>query len=614
MNPANRSESATRPEVTAQTPVRILLFEDDSGTHFTAAALKQSGYVNATVATDRSSFWKNLNESLGSERQPIDLIIIDTNLPLKEIHMLCREILDIENFRDTPVLFITSINDWVDEVVSNSFKIGITDVLLRPFSPIELKIKIHVLTELGNYRTGYRENLAYIRTEQAERKILETRIEYMMGHDSLTGLCNRKKLEQALDIAILQSDLNGKSSALIYIDLDQFKIINDLEGHNHGDALLVDIANILRRQSAPNTTISRISADEFCILIEGTTDADAVEIAEQVKTDLEEYHSDIDGRVYQCRASIGVALLNPHDNVTSSELLARSDQACYEAKNKGRNIIHLFDLQDTKFNVLRDDAYWAPIIRQALKNSDFCLYYQPVLDIRNGDISGFEVLIRMLGQNNEVITPNSFIPVAERMGLIHEIDLWVISTAFKQLEAISAAGRQISFNINLSSHAFEIRTFLPFIREILENTVIDPARITFEITETTAIANYEKTREMAIKLKEMGFSLALDDFGSGFNSFNHLKQLPVDYIKIDGGFISNMINDSVDQTLVRSITEVAKTLGKKTVAEFVLNQATLDLLKQYEIDYAQGYYIGEPTPDLLQFGTGRFPGRMNCVQ
>ena len=599
MNPANQSEPTSLPVSTAQTPARILLLEDDRGTHFTAAALKQSGYGNATVATDRSSFWKNLNESLGSESQPIDLIIIDTSLPLKEIHKLSREILEIENFRDMPVLFITSVNDWIDEVVSNSFKNGITDILLKPFSPIELKIKIRVLTELGNYRARHRENRAYIRMEQAERKILETRLEYMMGHDSLTGLCNRKKLEQALDIAILQSDLNGKSSALIYIDLDQFKIINDLEGHNHGDALLVDIANILRRQSAPNTTISRISADEFCVLVEGTTESEAVKIAEHVKMDLEEYHSDIDGRVYQCRASIGVALLNPHDNVTSSELLARSDQACYEAKNKGRNIIHLFDLQDTKFNVLRDDAYWAPIIRQALKKSDFCLYYQPLLDIHNDEISSFEVLIRMIGQNNEVITPNNFIPVAERMGLIHEIDLWVINTAFKQLEAISTTGREISFNINLSSHAFEIRTFLPFIREILKHTVIDPSRITFEITETTAIANYEKTREMAVQLKEMGFSLALDDFGSGFNSFNHLKQLPVDYVKIDGSFISNLVNDSVDQALVRSITEVAKTLGKKTVAEFVLNQATLELLKQYDIDYTQGYFIGKPAADLL---------------
>ena len=302
-----------------------MLFEDDSGTHFTAAALKQSGYGDATVATNKSSFWKSLNENLGSENRPIGLIIIDTGLPLKEIHKLSRQILEIENFRDTPVLFITSVNDWIDEVVSNSFKSGITDILLKPFSPVELRIKIHVLTELGNYRTRLRENRACIRIEQAERKILETRLEYMMGHDSLTGLCNRKKLEQALDIAILQSDLNGKPSALIYIDLDQFKVINDLEGHNHGDALLVDIANILRRQSAPNTTISRISADEFCVLVEGTTETEAVKIAEHVKTDLEDYHSDIDGRVYQCRASIGVALLNPHDNVTSSELLARSD-------------------------------------------------------------------------------------------------------------------------------------------------------------------------------------------------------------------------------------------------------------------------------------------------
>ena len=598
MNQANLSPSTPRHTPVAQQQVHLLLIEDDTGTHFTQAALKQCGYTNTTMAMDRHTVRAALEESLGTAHQPIDVMIIDMALPLKEIHDLCKSVLTNEKFSDIPVLFITPKNDWVDDVVASSIKAGITDVLFKPFTPIDLKTKIQVLVELKKSRDTNRENHVSIKIEQAERKILEARLAYMIAHDNLTGLCNRKKLEQALDIAILQSDLNGKSSALIYIDLDQFKVINDLEGHNHGDALLIDIANLLRKQSAPNITVSRISADEFCLLVEGTHEQDAVKLAESIKQDLEEYHCDIDGRVYQCRASIGVAMLNPHDNVTSSELLARSDQACYEAKNKGRNIIHIFDFHDTKFNVLRDDAYWSPIIRNALKQSGFRLFYQPLLEISSGAISNFEVLIRMVDQHGELVTPNSFIPVAERMGLIHEIDLWVVGTSFRTLMELAGRSGPVSLSINLSSHAFEISTFLPYIKELLEDTGINPAQITFEITETTAVANYEKTRSMAIQLKDLGFSLALDDFGSGFNSFNHLKQLPVDYIKIDGGFICNMVNDTVDQTLVRSITEVARTLGKKTVAEFVLNQATLDLVKEYEIDYAQGYFIGKPSPVL----------------
>lgn len=593
-----RNGQTSIPQFSSRTP-HILILENRAETRFTEAALKFSGITEITAVHTADSMWQAIGSAHGNEGSGIDTIIIDLPDSLNTKLEICRALSSHDSSVDIPVLFLSSKTDWVDELVNNALQAGATDVLFKPYSPIELSSRLHVLLKLKKERDQYRASEKSLETELAERKIMEARLKYLVLHDDLTGLCNRRKLTQALDVAIIQSELNGKSSALIYIDLDQFKVINDLEGHDYGDRLLVDIANLLRKQSSPNATIARISSDEFALLAEGVEEEDALNIAKCVKSDLEEFQYIIDGRVYHIRASLGVAMLHPHENITSSQLLARSDQACYEAKRKGRNIIHIFDLHDSKFDSLRDDAYWAPVIKDALINSKFKLVFQPVMEILTGDKSRFEALIRLKDDNGNLISPGHFIPVAERMGLIHEIDFWVINEALATVKELSDHGRNISLNINISGHAFQNASLLPHVRNKLNEHRINPAAITFEITETAAIANYEETRSVAQELKKLGFCIAVDDFGSGFNSFNHLKYLPVDYIKIDGGFISNLINDDIDQALVKSITEISKSLNKKTVAEFVLNEDTLALLREYGIDYAQGYFIGKPGEQLL---------------
>ncbi|HEY4732087.1 MAG TPA: EAL domain-containing protein, partial [Gammaproteobacteria bacterium] len=245
--------------------------------------------------------------------------------------------------------------------------------------------------------------------------------------------------------------------------------------------------------------------------------------------------------------------------------------------------------------ILRSAVYWVPRIRDALANNKFRLLFQPVINLSTGVTQHYEALIRMTGDKDELITPDKFIPIAERMGLIHDIDLWVVKHAIDVLHQLPAHQSNLSLNINLSSHAFQDPALLPLVRDRLASTGVAANRITFEITETAAVANFEQTREMVCQLRELGCSFALDDFGAGFSSFNYLKQFPVDYQKIDGGFITNLVNDPIDQTLVKSIIEIARTLGKHTVAEFVESAEVLNMLKEYGANYAQGYHIGKPT-------------------
>ena len=249
---------------------------------------------------------------------------------------------------------------------------------------------------------------------------------------------------------------------------------------------------------------------------------------------------------------------------------------------------------------LRSAIHWVPLIRDALTNNKFTLVFQPVLDLKNRTIAHYETLIRMIGNDGELITPNNFIPVAEKMGLIHDIDIWVVSHAIDILNALPEKHKNTSFNINLSSHAFQDTTLLPLLKKKIEKTGIQASRITFEITETAAIANFSQTREMILNIRKLGCRFALDDFGSGFSSFNYIKEFPVDYLKIDGTFITNLANDQVDQTLIKSMIEIARKLNKKTIAEFVENKMVLDLLVQYGADYAQGYFIGKPSPELAE--------------
>jgi len=570
---------------------KVLIVDDNpEHTRMAEMILRSNGFNNLSTETTQNEILTTINNTQHMTDNSLDLIIIDMMTLGTDAIKFCKT---IQKF-GIPVMLISPNVEWHDDAMASGLNAGAQDIVFKPIHPYNFFPRVLTILKLKKERDNNIHREKVLESELAERNIIEARLQHMANHDDLTGLCNRKRLQQAIDVATLQADLNGRQSALVYIDLNQFKVINDLEGHDAGDRLLTTIANILRRHSRANATMSRINSDEYAILFDDCNEKMAYTYTNTIRQDIDNLQFRVDNRKYTVAASFGIVAIKPGHKVSSSDILAAADKACYEAKRKGRNSIHVYNKTDNNFDTLREDAYWIPLIKEALTGSKLKLLFQPVLDINTNKIDRFEALLRMVDSNNELVTPDNFIPVAERNGLIQEIDLWVVSRAFDILSSSTKLNRNISFNINLSSHSFHENKFIPLVSKKLEQTEIDPGRITFEITETAAVTSYKKGREVLIKLRDMGFKIALDDFGSGFNSFFHLKQLPVDYIKIDGGFISNLTSDSIDQTLVKSITEISQKLGKKTVAEFVVNRETLDLLRSYGVDYAQGYYIGKP--------------------
>lgn len=578
----------------------IIIDDNPPHTRTTELILSSTGFRNLIRVMSTDDIHEQIENVCYSPDALIDLIIIDMLTDGIDPIGICKQL----QSTNIPVLLISPNVEWHDDALSAGLNAGAQDIIFKPVYPHRLIPRVLTLIKLKKERDALLKNQTQLESELAERRIIEARLKYLINHDDLTGLCNRKHLQQAIEVAQLQTDLNGRRSTLVYIDLNQFKVINDLEGHDAGDRLLTTIANILRKHSGSNATISRINSDEYAILFDDCNEKTAYSYAKSIRQDIDNLQFRVDNRKYTVSASFGIITIKPGLAINSNEILASAGKACFEAKRKGRNNIHIFNKHDNQFNSLREDAYWIPIIKDALKSMKFKLLFQPVMSIENNKIACFEALIRMIDANNELISPDNFIPVAERNGLIQKIDLWVVGRAFDVLAATSRVNKNISFNINISSKTFNESSFLPLVSRKLSQTAIDPGMITFEITETAAVTSYQRGREILHRLRELGFKIALDDFGSGFNSFFHLKHLPVDYIKIDGGFITNLMSDPMDQTLVKSISEISKKLGKKTVAEFVVNRETLDLLKSYGVDYAQGYYIGMPG-ELSSFNISR---------
>ncbi len=578
--------------------MRIVIANENSNSAlFIEALLHRSGFRNTTITATSQALFSVLKKSAQQPTQ-VDLILISSTLPDVEWQQVSREISTSKAWQEIPVILIATDPEWFEANAKQAFNCGITDVIYTPLRPAHFSPRIYSALLLKKERTIKKINARELETELAERKVIDARLQYLVNHDDLTGLYSRRRLVKALENALSQSRKSGQPVALLHIDLDQFKVINDLEGHQAGDQLLVNIANMLRQFINKDKVIARISADEYTILIQNSTQVRTLEFAEMIRHAMKMFSFEIEDRVYSIGMSIGIALVSADDEISASEVLARADQACFIAKKHGRNMIHLYNELDQEVNLQRDEAHWTPKIRNALTHNRFCLMFQPVINLKSNQVEHYEALIRMRDENNELISPGIFIPVAERVGMIHEIDNWVITQAIGALQQLPEDKSHVSLNINLSSHAFHDPGLLQRIKDSLHASGVDARRITFEITETAAIANYEQTRAMIIKLRELGCGFALDDFGVGFNSFSYLKQFPVDYLKIDGSFITNLVNDPIDQTLVKSMVEISKTLGKKTVAEFVESEEVLEMIKSYGIDHAQGYYIGKPDSEF----------------
>jgi len=427
-----------------------------------------------------------------------------------------------------------------------------------------------------------------------EQKVYEKQLSYQAEHDSLTGLYNRHYFQQELERLIARTARSGANSALFYIDLDQFKYVNDTLGHALGDELLLETTDILKSHSRDGDLLARFGGDEFTLLLYNLDIADAEPIAEKLRLLFENYRYNRASNSFNVTCSIGITVIDNH-SCSADEILAQADLACNLAKSHGRNRVYVYNPEDRDKLGMAEDMGWATRVREVLDNDRFQIVYQPIVSISDGKIHSYEVLIRMPYDDGQIILPGGFMPAAERFGLIHSIDRWMVAKTIRTLAGLRDEGHTFHFGINLSGRAFEDSTLLPLIKAVLDETGLDPSWLTFEITETAAIANLNAAVRFIEALRGIGCRFALDDFGSGFCSFTYLKHLPVDTLKIDGSFVQSLPNAPVDQAMVKSMNQVAHALGKKTIAESVENVETLNLLKELGVDYAQGHYLGKPS-------------------
>jgi diguanylate cyclase (GGDEF)-like protein/PAS domain S-box-containing protein len=429
----------------------------------------------------------------------------------------------------------------------------------------------------------------------SESRELNRRLSYHASHDILTGLVNRAEFESRLERALKSAKAREASYALCYLDLDQFKIVNDSCGHSAGDALLGQLGALLKSKIRWRDTLARLGGDEFGVLLESCSLDEALKTAEVLRVAIGEFKFMWDDRSFRLGVSIGVVPITA-DNEDVAALLSAADSACAAAKEAGRNRIHSFQENDIDLMRRRREMQWAARINNALEDNRFELFRQTIQPLQSDeDGAHYEILLRMRDETGGIIAPGLFIEAAERYSITPSIDRWVIKNAFRWL--VSEADereRLVLCSINLSGQSLGDEKFLPFVVEQFQMSGLDATKICFEITETAAIASYSQANRFINALKELGCKFALDDFGTGLSSFGYLKHFPVDFLKIDGSFVKEILHDPIDREMVRSINEIGHLTGKQTIAEFAENEEIITMLKGMGIDYAQGYGVAEP--------------------
>lgn len=429
----------------------------------------------------------------------------------------------------------------------------------------------------------------------SESRELNRRLSYHASHDILTGLVNRREFESRLERALKSAKARETSYALVYLDLDQFKIVNDSCGHSAGDALLGQLGALLKSKIRWRDTLARLGGDEFGVLLESCSLEEAMQTAEALRLAIGDYKFMWDDRTFRLGVSIGVVPITA-DTEDVAGLLSAADSACSAAKEAGRNRIHSFQENDIDLMRRRRELQWAARISNALEENRFELFRQTIQPLQSDeDGAHYELLLRMRDENGGIISPGLFIEAAERFDKTPEIDRWVIRSAFRWLVSEADERERLALcSINLSGKSLGDEKFLPFVIDQFQMSGLDATKVCFEITETAAIASYSQANRFINALKELGCKFALDDFGTGLSSFGYLKHFPVDFLKIDGSFVKEILHDPIDREMVRSINEIGHLTGKQTIAEFAENEEIITMLRGMGIDYAQGYGVSEP--------------------
>ncbi|MET1253631.1 EAL domain-containing protein [Aliikangiella maris] len=428
------------------------------------------------------------------------------------------------------------------------------------------------------------------------RKKAQRDLEYMAMHDGLTGLFNRHFFETELKQFAATASRGNGPHALLYLDLDHFKVINDTLGHHQGDIVLKSIASLISTRLRESDTLARIGGDEFALLLPNTNQQTALIIANDICKLLSNYRCNLEDQVFQVNCSIGIAEINGKEP-SANEYMKQADIALYAAKKQGRNLAHIYDKNDIHSNDLQNSLDWARKLHQAVAQDNLLLYFQPIFELNTREVHYYEALVR-LELDGKIVTPGEFIPALEREGDMSLLDHQVINKAIKYLSEYPQLGK---ISINLSAQGFSDERLVPLIKDTIKQYQVNAANIIFELTESASLSNIRATRQIVSAIRRLGCEFSIDDFGTGFSTFNYIKQLPAQSVKIDGSFIIDLISNPVDLALVKAIYEVASALNKKTVAEFVENEETFLLLKSIGVTYAQGYHLGQPKPIEVLF-------------
>ena len=434
--------------------------------------------------------------------------------------------------------------------------------------------------------------------EATEREFV-TRLSWQASHDALTGLVNRREFEARLGNALDKLSHQPGEHSLMFLDLDQFKVVNDTCGHAAGDQLLKQTSALLQENLGTAGLLARLGGDEFGVLLQDGDASSAVAKAERLRLAVQELRFVWNGCPFSISVSIGLVHVAEANAIEAT--LQAADMACYMAKEKGRNRVQVYHPSDSELVERVGEMTWVQKIRNGMDEQRFCLFAQEIRSLGSDepDRSRVEMLLRLRGEDGKLIQPGSFMPAAERYGLMPLIDRWVIRNAFALLAgrlSCSGPAQLSSCAINLSGATFGDDDFVEYVRRQFDIYRVPPEMICFEITETSAIADIPSAKRFIRALKKLGCRFSLDDFGTGMASFSYLKHLPVDFIKIDGSFVTEILNSKIDRAIVEMMVRVAKVMGKKTVAEFVESDETLDALREIGVDYAQGYAIGKPSP------------------
>jgi diguanylate cyclase (GGDEF)-like protein len=427
----------------------------------------------------------------------------------------------------------------------------------------------------------------------AKAEKTEAELRYIADHDSLTGLLDRRRFRAELDTFVSFSARYGGQGAVMIIDIDGLKAINDSLGHHAGDNLIRHVAAIMRERVRTTDIVARLSGDEFAVLMPQTDTEGALQLGEDLRAQVAE-HAAAGLDTDQATISVGITMFGGERGIGAEAILVAADQAMYRAKEDGRNQIALFQDPGEPQRQQRRQQTTSARIREALTQDRLSLHTQPIRSLASGGIERYELLLRMTGENGELLPAASFIEAAERSGMVQELDRWVVVQALELLAQREQDGDPVSLHVNLSGASVADLSVLEFIERRLDEGQADPKRCTFEITETAKVHNYEAAAGFADRITEFGCQVAIDDYGAGFGPFHYLKSIPFDLIKIDGSFVRDMPNSDADQLTVQAIVQIARGLGKATIAEYVQDDVTAEMLREYGVDMAQGYHLGRP--------------------